>query len=130
MVLVDLGWRVCGSFGRRLVDAADGLCDEQCGADEFGKSDRLEVVAARLSGGDAEQQVGDEGGEDLQLHRIFRSPEEAFDLEMLFDPSEQKLNPLRIRIVDEVELGAVDAAVPQTRFVQGVQGNGWRNRRA
>src|SRR5258708_29219541 len=74
-----------------LGDVGDGSSGEQAGADEFGEADGGHLEAA-VSGGDAQQKVGDHGGQQLQSDGVGVSAEEGPDLEMLLDPSEQQLD--------------------------------------
>src|SRR5882672_12047114 len=48
-----------------LVDVGDGSSGEQTGADEFGEADGGHLEEA-VSGGAAQQQIGDHGGQQLQ----------------------------------------------------------------
>src|SRR6266851_1005611 len=68
-----------GSVG--FVDVGDGSAGEQASADEFGEAD-----------GDAQQEVGDHGGQQLQADGVGVAAEEGRDLEMLLEPAEQQLD--------------------------------------
>src|SRR5260221_8635061 len=74
-----------------LVDVGDGSAGEQAQGDEFGEADRryFEPVVAS---GDAQQQIGDHGGGELQSDGVGAVAEELSDLEVLLDPSEQQLD--------------------------------------
>src|SRR5258708_36217424 len=74
-----------------LVEVGDGSSGEQAGADEFGEADGGHLEEA-VSGGAAQQQIGDRGGEELQSDGVWAAAEEGPDLEMLLDPSEQQLD--------------------------------------
>jgi hypothetical protein len=43
-------------------------------------------------GGDAQQQIGDHRGEELQANGFLGSAKKGADLQMLFDPAKQQLN--------------------------------------
>src|SRR6266850_6048475 len=68
--------------GRRLVDFGDRSAREQELADEFCEAERrhLCAIGARC---DAQQQIGDHRGEDLQTDRVVVGAEELADIEML-----------------------------------------------
>src|SRR6267154_4082549 len=74
-----------------LVDVSDGSSGEQASADEFGEADGGHLEEA-VSGGDAQQEVGNHGGQQLQSDGVGVATEEGRDLEMLLDPSEQQLD--------------------------------------
>src|SRR5258708_32912756 len=77
-----------GSVG--FVDVGDGSAGEQASADEFGEADGGHLETA-VSGGDAQQEVGDHGGQQLQADGVGVAAEEGRDLEMLLEPAEQQL---------------------------------------
>ncbi len=84
----------CGPGGIGSVwfaDVRDGSSGEQASADEFGEADGRHLETA-VSGGDAQQQIGDHGGQQLQADGVGVAAEEGPDLEMLLDPSEQQLD--------------------------------------
>src|SRR5258708_6145779 len=87
-----------------LVDVGDGSSGEQAGADEFGEADGGHLEEA-VSGGAAQQQIGDHGGEELQSDGVWAAAEEGPDLEMLLDPSEQQLD-LPAPLVEAADLDA------------------------
>ena len=61
------------------------------GAHEPGEGERaLDAVLGRL--GEAQEQKGDEGNSDLDVHGILGGAEEAGDLEGLLDPAEEQLD--------------------------------------
>src|SRR5712691_8594426 len=74
-----------------FADVRDGSSGEQASADEFGEADGRHLETA-VSGGDAQQQIGDHGGQQLQSDGVWIAAEEGRDLEMLLDPSEQQLD--------------------------------------
>src|ERR1700726_4038570 len=77
--------------GWRFGEGCDRSPSEQELADEFGESDRKHGDAVD-PGRDAQQQIGDHRGEDLQPDGILAGAEEFADIEMLFDPSEQQFD--------------------------------------
>src|SRR5437879_9067072 len=76
---------------RRLVDCGDRPSREQELRDEFGEAQYryFHAVHARR---DAQQQIGDHRGEDLQADSVVVGTEEFTDIEMLLDPAEQQFN--------------------------------------
>src|ERR1035437_1082676 len=80
-----------GIDGWRFGNGSDGSPSEQELADEFGEPEwkHGDAVCPR---GDAQQQIGDHRGEDLQTDGILVGAEELADIEMLFDPPEQQLD--------------------------------------
>src|SRR5258708_29019208 len=63
-----------GSVG--FVDVGDGSAGEQASADEFGEADGGDFEEA-VSGGDAQQEVGDHGGQQLQADGVGVAAEEG-----------------------------------------------------
>src|ERR1700730_16057210 len=74
-----------------LGDVGDGSSGEQTRTDKFGEADGGHLEEA-VSGGDAQQQIGDHGGEELQPDGVWVVAEEGPDLEVLLDPPEQQLD--------------------------------------
>ena len=70
---IDVGW---------LVDAGDGFANEEAGGDELGEAEGGDVEAG-LARRDAQQQVGDHGGEELEADGVFGAAEELAQLEVL-----------------------------------------------
>src|SRR5258708_21385104 len=101
-----------------LVDVGDGSSGEQAGADEFGEADGGHLEEA-VSGGAAQQQIGDHGGEELQSDGVWAAAEEGPDLEMLLDPSGQQLD-LPPPLVDAAHL---DGGSPQGVGQEGDPGS-------
>src|SRR5258708_36509842 len=61
-----------------FADVRDGSSGEQASADEFGEADGGDFEEA-VSGGDAQQQVGDHGGQQLQADGVGVAAEEGRD---------------------------------------------------
>lgn len=76
---------------RRFVDGSDGLAGEEAAGDEVGESDSGHGDAA-LAGGDAQQEIGDHGGDHLETDGVLGAPEEAAQFKMLLDPAEKQLD--------------------------------------
>src|SRR5207237_9880677 len=76
---------------RRLVDLGDRPSREQELADELGDAQRrhMEGVQARR---DAQQEIGDHRGKDLQTDGIVVVAEEIADAQMLLDRGEQEFD--------------------------------------
>ena len=85
------GFCLAGIDGRRFVDSAIGFRDEQALADEFGEAQGRHGHAMEPRR-DAQQQIGDHGGEDLQADGVVVGAEELADIEMLLDPAEQQFD--------------------------------------
>src|SRR5690348_16486580 len=83
------GWSAPGR--RRTSDIRNRSRREEEVGDEFGKPERQggDTMGARCN---AQQQIGDHGGEDLQPDGIVVFADELADVEMLLDPAEQKLD--------------------------------------
>src|SRR6185437_14041082 len=75
----------------RALDVGDRLACEEAGRDEVGETDCRQGNAA-IAGGDAQQEIGDHGGDDLEADGVWRAAEELAQLEMLLDPAEQELD--------------------------------------
>ena len=56
----------------------------------------------------SEQQVGDQGGQDLNAYSIFAAPHKALDVQVLLDPFEEQLN-LPALFVDRRNGGGAEA---------------------
>ena len=84
---------LCGTgFSRRwLVDAGDRAALEEPGSNEIDKAEGRNFGSA-CGSDDAQQQVSNQGCEDLQADGVFGSAEEDADFQMLLDPSEQQLD--------------------------------------
>src|SRR6266481_3750258 len=74
---------------RRLVDAGQGSALEQARSHQVSKAQGRHGRAS-VARGDAQQQVGDQGGEDLHADSVFGAAEKGADLEMLLDPAKQQ----------------------------------------
>src|ERR1700720_1001125 len=76
---------------RRLVDFSDWPSHEQALADEFGEAQRghFDAIYARR---EAQEQIGDHCGEDLQANSVLVGAEERADIEMLLDPAKQQFD--------------------------------------
>src|SRR5260370_34580343 len=57
-----------------FADVRDGSSGEQASADEFGEADGRHLETA-VSGGDAQQQIGDHGGQQLQSDGVWIASE-------------------------------------------------------
>ena len=75
----------------RPVDFGEGLSREEAAGDEVGEADCRDGNAA-LAGGDAQQKIGDHGGDHLEADGILRATEEPAQFEVLLDPAEQELD--------------------------------------
>src|SRR5580704_15160167 len=91
LVRVEVGPGPGGIDLRRLVDAGDRFAQEEGEADELSEADRRHGKAMQARG-DAQQEEGDHGGQDLQANGVVGASDEAADIEMLLDPSEQQLD--------------------------------------
>src|SRR5581483_3343228 len=83
----DLIWgETRASFGGmdfgRLVDPGDGFSGEDAGFDEFGEADGGDGAAA-VAGGDAQEQISDHGGDDLETNGVFAAAKEFAQAQML-----------------------------------------------
>src|SRR6202035_1503386 len=58
---------------------------------QIGKAQGRQGQSA-VARGDAQQQVGDQGGEDLGADGVFGTAEEGADFEMLLDPAKQQFD--------------------------------------
>src|SRR6187455_99476 len=93
---------------RRLVDLRDGAAHEQELADELCKAERRQLDAVGACG-DAQQEVGDHRGEDLQTNRVVAVAEEPADSEMLLDPAEQQFDlPAALVERGDLDCGALE----------------------
>src|SRR5712691_11174842 len=81
-----------GVDGRGFVDGAEVAAFEQAQGDQIGEAEDRDLDAM-ASGGDAQQRVSDHRGKDLEADRVVVVAEEAADVEMLFDPAKQQLDP-------------------------------------
>jgi hypothetical protein len=77
--------------GGGLVNASHRAAFEQACSHQVGKAES-EQAGSAVASGNAQEQVGDQGGENLQTNGVFGTTEKAADFEMLFDPSKQQLN--------------------------------------
>src|SRR6266446_1877765 len=100
----------------RLVDVSNGFAQEQAGTDQFDEANGRHFEAV-VAGGDAQQQIGDHGGEELQSDGIGVASEEGPDLEMLLDPAEQQLDlPARLVEAGDVDGGALEVVGQQSEL--------------
>ena len=76
----------------RFVDGVYWASHKQAGADELGKPDRWQRALAGACR-QAQEQKSDHGGEDLDVDGILGTSKEGTDFQVLFDPTEQQLNP-------------------------------------
>src|SRR5271156_6614709 len=84
-----VGRRTWSRWGQ--VDGGHGSTFEQACSHQVGKAQRQQARPA-LARGNAQKQVGDHGGENLQANGVFGTAKKASDFEMLFDPSKQQLD--------------------------------------
>src|SRR2546430_13131753 len=77
--------------GWRFVELGDGSAFEQAGAHEVCKA-QCQQVRAAIACGDAQQQISNHGGKDLQTNGVFGTAKESADFEMLLDPPKQQLD--------------------------------------
>jgi hypothetical protein len=80
LVWGEFGFSRAWVDGRRLVDFGDWPSHEQALANEFGEAQGRHFDAVD-AGGDAQQQVGDHGGDDLQSDGVFVAADELADIE-------------------------------------------------
>src|ERR1700690_1576854 len=83
-----------GSAGvdrRRFIDGGDWSTREQELADEFGQPERKHRYAV-CPRGNAQQQIGNHGSQNLQSDRVVVGAEELANVEMLLDPAEQQFD--------------------------------------
>ena len=101
---------------RRPIDFGDGLAHEQTLADEFGKAQRrhFDAIHPRC---EAQEQIGDHGGEDLQANGGLVGAEERADIKMLLDPAEQELD-----LPTALVVAAISTAVRLRSLVMRVDG--------
>ena len=83
--------RLAGVGGWRSVDFSDRPSQKQALADEFGEAQRRHGEAMKTRR-DAQQHIGDHGGEDLQADGVFVPAEELADAQMLLDPAKQQFD--------------------------------------
>jgi hypothetical protein len=77
--------------GGGIVNASHRAVFEQACSYQVGKAES-EQAGSAVASGNAQEQVGDHGGENLQTNGVFGTTEKAADFEMLFDPSKQQLD--------------------------------------
>src|ERR1700756_5036349 len=86
-LVLDVGMGRGGIWG--LVNDGHRSAFEQARSNQVGKA-QGEQARPTVAGGDAQQQIGDHGGKNLQANSVFGTAEKASDFEMLFDPSKQQ----------------------------------------
>ena len=74
-----------------LVEAGDGSVFKQTGAHQVCKA-QCEQLRAAVARGDAQQQISDHRGEDLQANGVFGTTEKGADFEMLLEPAKQQFD--------------------------------------
>src|ERR1700730_14852915 len=78
-----------GGWG--LGEVGDGSVLEQASAHEICKA-QCEQVRAAVARGDAQQQISDHRGKDLQANGVFGTTEKGADFEMLLEPAKQQFD--------------------------------------
>src|SRR5260221_8359942 len=76
---------------RWLVDFSDRLSHEEALADEFGEAQVRQLHAVQAHR-DAQEQIGDHPGDDLQADRVVVRAKEFADIEMLLYPAKQEFD--------------------------------------
>ena len=76
---------------RRLVDPSDGFSGEDAGFDKFSEADGGDGEAA-VANGDAQEQIGDHGCDDLETNGVFAAAKEFSQAQMLLEPAEQQFD--------------------------------------
>src|SRR6185437_221831 len=103
---LELAGRAGAGFGGvdiwRALDLGERLSHEEAGGDQVGETDCRQGNAA-IAGGDAQQEIGDHAGDDLEADGVWRAAEEFAQLEMLLDPAEQELD-LPAQLVERGDL--------------------------
>src|SRR5690242_19296743 len=87
-LVLNIGRRLRGWW--RLVEVGNGSMFEQTRAHEVCEA-QGEQVRAAVARGDAQQQIGDHCGQDLQADGVFGTAEKGADFEMLLDPTAVRL---------------------------------------
>src|SRR5713226_9157044 len=75
----------------RLVDFCDRTSREEALADEFGEA-QVQHPQGIQTPREAQEQIGDHRGDDLQANGVVVSTHELAEVEMLLDPAEQEFN--------------------------------------
>src|ERR1043165_2138347 len=75
-----LGKPIAGLAGWRLVDMSQRPPVEKPGSHQVGEAQREQARSA-VAGGDAQQQIGDHCGDNLQPDGVFAATEKAADFE-------------------------------------------------
>jgi hypothetical protein len=97
---------------RGPVDEIDGPSLESASPDEVGKAVKGQIGSA--ASGDAQEQEGDHGGEDLKADGVLGTAEKALDVEMLLDPAEEQLDLPAFAVEGgDLEGGAVEVVGQQ-----------------
>src|SRR5260370_3871287 len=78
-----------GGWG--FVEVGDGSVFEQTSAHQVCKA-QCEQAGAAVARGDAQQQIGDHRGKDLQANGVFGTTEKGADFEMLLEPAKQQFD--------------------------------------
>src|SRR5215467_2980110 len=76
---------------RRPVDCGEVFSRKQELADEFGKAQGRQAQGIQACD-DAQEEIGDQRGDDLQANGIVVVAEKLADTEMLLDPAEQQFD--------------------------------------
>jgi len=103
------------------MDVGDGSPGEEELADEFGETQSryLDVIEA---GSDAQKQIGDHGGDDLEPDGVLVGAEEFADVEMLLDPAKQKLDlPSGFVEAGDLDSGAFEVIGDEGHGLAGVR---------
>src|SRR6267143_3625545 len=87
----EFGFGLARIDWRRLVDFCDRTSHEQSLADEFCKA-QIENFQGIQTLREAQEQIGDHRGDDLQADSVAVVADELTKIEMLLDPAEQQFN--------------------------------------
>ena len=80
-----------GRRGAAACQVGDGSVFEQPGAHQVCRA-QCEQLRAAVARGEAQQQISDHRGQDLQANSVFGTAEKGADLEMLLEPAKQQLD--------------------------------------
>src|SRR5258705_13084258 len=104
----EFGFGLARIDWRRLVDFCDRTSHEQSLADEFCKA-QIENFQGIQTLREAQEQIGDHRGDDLQADSVAVVADELTKIEMLLDPAEQQFNlPAPLVNVRNLDCGAFE----------------------
>lgn len=84
------GWRLLWRWW--IEQFLDGFAVHEVTSEKAGDSVQADVRRECGLLSDSDQQVGDQGGDDLQLDGVFRGSQELLDPEVLLDPLEEQFD--------------------------------------